>query len=122
MDGKQINQIIRKTQRAWFEDGIWEIGFGVSVLLISLYYWGVIWLDLAQRLGMWLPLLQIAFFFAAFLPVRWIVSALKQRVAFPPGWRRRPLPARPWHRAASGACPARGGRPRIRCAGRQRDA
>jgi len=105
MEGKQINQIIRKTQRAWFEDGIWEIGFGISVLLISLYYWGVVWLDLATRLGMWLPLLQIAFFFAAFLPVRWIVSTLKRRVAFPRSgyvaFRREPGKRR-WQRGAMG--------------------
>jgi hypothetical protein len=105
VDGNQINQIIRKTQRAWFEDGIWEIGFGVSILLISLYYWGVIWLDLAQRLGMWLPLLQIVFFFAAFLPVRWVVTTLKERVAFPRSgyvaFRREPVRRR-WQRFATG--------------------
>ena len=105
MDGKQINQIIRKTQRAWFEDGIWEISFGISILLLSLYYWAVIWLDLAQRLGMWLPLLQIGVFFAAFLPVRWVVTRLKERVAFPRSgyvaFRSEPERRR-WQRAATG--------------------
>jgi hypothetical protein len=105
MNGKQINKIIRNTQRAWFEDGIWEIGFGISILLLSLYYWAVTWFDLAERLGMWLPLLQIGVFFAAFLPVRWVVTQLKERVAFPRSgyvaFRREPVRRR-WQRFATG--------------------
>jgi hypothetical protein len=83
MDDQQIQQIIRKTHRAWFEDGVWEIGFSLAILIIALYDWLVFWLDLETRLGMWLPLLQVAVFLGALLPVRWVVDRLKARFSFP---------------------------------------
>jgi len=83
MDDQQIKQIIRKTRQAWFEDGIWEIGFGLAPLLIALYYWALIWFNLYNRLGLWTPLLQLVVFFIAFGSVRWTVAFLKERFAFP---------------------------------------
>lgn len=83
MNDQQIQKIIRKTHRAWFEDGIWEISFSLAILIIALYNWLAIWLDLETRLEIWLPLLQIVVFLGAFLLVRWVVDRLKARFSFP---------------------------------------
>mgnify|MGYP001159107242 CR=1 FL=1 len=102
---REIRQIIRKTQREWYADGIWEMGFGGAILLIALFYWVSEWLNLAQRLGMGLPVVQLFFFVAAFLGTRWFIAALKERVAFPrTGYVvfRRPQPRLWWRRIALG--------------------
>ena len=83
MDDQQIKHIIRKTRQAWFEDGIWEIGFGLAPLLISLYYWVLVWFNLFDRLGLWTTLLQLVVFLIAFGIARWAMVSLKERFAFP---------------------------------------
>lgn len=103
---REIQQIIRKTQREWYADGIWEMGFGVAILLIALFYWVSDWLKLEQYLGLGLPVVQLLFFVAAFLGVRWFVAGLKERVAFPrTGYVvfRRLQPRLWWRRIALGA-------------------
>ncbi|GAP07723.1 hypothetical protein ATHL_02610 [Anaerolinea thermolimosa] len=102
---REIQQIIRKTQREWYADGIWEIGFGVAILLIALFYWVSEWLNLELHLGMGLPVVQLFFFMAAFLCTRWFIAMLKERVAFPrTGYVvfRRPQPHLWWRRIALG--------------------
>lgn len=78
-----IDELVRKTQRAWYEDGIWEIAFGAGLLLFSLYFWLVVWFDLITRLNMLLPLVQVGAILLAFLPVRWLMARLKERFTYP---------------------------------------
>jgi hypothetical protein len=78
-----IESIVRRTQRTWFEDGIWDIAFGITNLLIAAYSGVTLWFNLEGNIGMALALLQMLVIVGAFLSMRWVVTRLKQRFTFP---------------------------------------
>lgn len=83
MNQTQIDQIVKRTQRAWYEDGLWELGFGVILGVLGLYYLLVGALNLEERLGLLLPLIQMVILLGIFWAVGRAIKSLKERLTFP---------------------------------------
>jgi hypothetical protein len=80
MNQKDLQAITKRTERYWFEDGIWEICFGLVNMLLAGFYL------LAGRLeaaGEWLVALQMLVIVGAFLGMGRLVKLLKERITYP---------------------------------------
>lgn len=80
MDHKDFKAVEKKTERYWFEDGFWEIGFGLVNILLAGFYL------LAERLkpgAGWLLLIQMIVIVGAFLGMGRLVKFLKERITYP---------------------------------------
>ncbi len=80
MEQKDFKAVEKKTERYWFEDGFWEIGFGLVNILLAGFYL------LADRLkpgAGWLLLIQMIVIIGAFLGMGRLVKFLKERITYP---------------------------------------
>ncbi len=93
-------EIIRRTQRYWYADGLSELAGGAVIALLGLYYYILGHIPAggtrAWLMGLGLPALLIL----ASIAARWVVARLKERLTYPrtgfvayarPGIRRRIL-------------------------------
>ncbi|KPL80126.1 hypothetical protein ADN00_01825 [Ornatilinea apprima] len=94
-----VQQMMKKTQRYWYVDGLAEIGAGALILLLGLLYLVVGWLPWqgvkAILLGLGMPVLLLG----GMVGVRAWVNRAKQRLTYPrTGYveYRRPKTARRW--------------------------
>jgi hypothetical protein len=79
----QIDQIVQKTRRYWFEDGFVEIGMGVLFALIAAF---LAIQELIPHDSMWFPIMVIGLplvIIGASFPVKAFVTRLKERVTYP---------------------------------------
>lgn len=83
MKNDPINDITKRTQRYWYEDGIWEIGFGLVNLVLSGFYLIVASTEWKGPLALVLMLLQMGVIIGAFLLVNKVVKYLKERITYP---------------------------------------
>lgn len=80
---ENIDHIIRRTRRYWYEDGFAEIAIG---LLFSIVGLGLYLQKLATGDPIWLMVVIVGlmiFIFSSSLLVKWLVTLLKQRVTYP---------------------------------------
>mgnify|MGYP000847084682 CR=1 FL=1 len=81
MDQKEIKSIAKRTERYWFDDGIWEIGFGLVNMLLAGFYAAA---DSINPGSGWLLLpLQMVVIIGAFLGMRRLILFLKERITYP---------------------------------------
>lgn len=83
MSQDQLHQIARRTERYWFEDGIWEIGFGLVNALLALFYWIITLSDWTGPRLFILLILQLGVITGAFFVMGRVVKALKERITYP---------------------------------------
>ncbi len=83
MQPDNVNEIAKRTQRYWYEDGIWEIGFGAINILLSLFYLLVAPINWVGPLSFVLVLLQVGVILGAFLIINRLVAFLKERITYP---------------------------------------
>ncbi len=83
MQPDNVNEIAKRIQRYWYEDGIWEIGFGAINLLLGLFYLLVSAADWVGPLAIVILLLQVGVIFGAFLLANRLVKFLKERITYP---------------------------------------
>lgn len=83
MQPDNFSEIKKRTERYWYRDGLWEIGFGLANLLLGLFY---LLTNLVGWQGPWaivLALLQIGVIVGVFLMVGRLVVFLKERITYP---------------------------------------
>jgi hypothetical protein len=78
-----INNITRRTERYWYQDGIWEIGFGLVNFVLAAFYWIVEKVNWEGPMSIVLLLLQIAIIVGIFLFMNRFVRLLKERITYP---------------------------------------
>ncbi len=83
MQPDSIKEITKRTQRYWYEDGIWEIGFGAINLLLGLFYLLVAPINWVGPLSFVLVLLQVGVVLGAFRIINRLVTLLKERITYP---------------------------------------
>jgi len=83
MPQDQLHQIARRTERYWFEDGIWEIGFGLIFALLALFYWITSLSDWTGPRSFILLILQMGVFIGALFIMGRVVKTLKERITYP---------------------------------------
>lgn len=98
MNLPSIETTRKRTERYWYEDGIWEIGFGLINLLLAGYFGAAEWV-LANRLpAPVLAILQMATLLGIFWLMARVVRFLKERITYPRtgyvAYRRGPLKQR----------------------------
>ena len=88
----------RRTERYWYEDGIWEIGFGLVNLLLAGYFPLTRLLQTMDGYNLVLVVLQLAVMLGIFWMMGHLVRFLKERITYPRtgyvAYRRGPLKAR----------------------------
>lgn len=80
MNNHEIKAVAKKAERYWFEDGIWEIGFGLVNILLAAFFLLVESLDPP---GIVLMILQVFVFLGAFWGMSRLVKLFKERVTYP---------------------------------------
>lgn len=83
MNNQSINETVKRTQRSWFEDGLWDLGFASLCILIGIYYYLIEKLQLETRLGMIIPLIQIGIILLAFWGMGKGIAYLKRHISQP---------------------------------------
>jgi len=76
-------EITRRTERYWYQDGIWEIGFGLINALLCGFYWLVAQWEWKGPLAIVLMLLQMGVIISIFLVINRVVRLLKERITYP---------------------------------------
>lgn len=106
MNNQSIHETVKRTQRSWFEDGLWDLGFACLCLLIGVYYYLIEALQLETRLGMLIPLIQLGIILLAFWGMGKGIAYLKQRITHPrigyATFRKNPSTQSRWARALRG--------------------
>lgn len=83
MDDQILSQAKKRAERYWYEDGIWEIGFGLANILLSAFYTLSTSLQ-ARGASMWLMLaLQTGVIVGIFWLMGWLVKWLKAKITYP---------------------------------------
>ena len=80
MNNQEIKAVAKKTERYWFEDGIWEIGFGLVNILLAAFF---LLVESLNPPGIVLMLLQVFVILGAFLGMSRLVKLFKERVTYP---------------------------------------
>ena len=80
MNLPSIETTRKRTERYWYEDGIWELGFGLINLLLAGYFALAEWVLARQLPGPVLLLLQLATMLGIFWSMARVVRFLKDRI------------------------------------------
>lgn len=80
---QDLRTVEKRTLSYWFEDGIWDISFGLALLVMGLFYVLIAVLRLEGTLGMVLPMVQMALIITVFLFIGRLVKFLKERITYP---------------------------------------
>lgn len=83
MQKDPINDVMKRTQRYWYEDGIWEIGFGLVNLLLGGFYLIVSNADWEGPAALALLVLQMGVIVGSFLMINRFVKFMKERITYP---------------------------------------
>jgi hypothetical protein len=83
MQYQSVNQVTKKIQRYWYEDGIWEIGFGLVNAIIGAFFLVTAPFDWSGSNGLVLLVLQFVFIVGPFLVINRAVRFLKERITYP---------------------------------------
>ena len=98
MNLPSIETTRKRTERYWYEDGIWELGFGLINLLLTGYFALTEWVLARQLPALVLVLLQVVTLLGIFWSMARVVRFLKERITYPRtgyvAYRRAPLKAR----------------------------
>lgn len=78
-----INEAAKRAQRYWYQDGLWEIGFGLINLLLGAFYLITSQFNWAGPLSILLPFLQAGVLIGAFWIINRLVGYLKQHITYP---------------------------------------
>lgn len=82
MQPDPVQVIAKRTQRYWYEDGIWEIGFGLVNALLGSFYLLIARLNWDGPLSILLVVLQMAVLLGLFLSINRVVTFLKERITY----------------------------------------
>ncbi len=77
-----VQNIAKRTQRYWYEDGIWEIAFGLTNALLGSFFLLTARIDWNGPLSILLMLLQMAVLLGLFLSMNRVVRFLKERITY----------------------------------------
>lgn len=98
MNKETMQMIEQRAQRYWYEDGIWEIGFGLINLLLGIFFLLTSRVNWVGPLALVMVALQLGVFLGAFWLIGKVVRLLKERITYPRtgyvAYRRRPASAR----------------------------
>lgn len=98
MNQKTLDTTRRRAERYWYEDGIWEIGFGLINLVLAAYFQLTGWLQTLEGYNLAIVGLQLAVMLGIFWMTGYLVRFLKERITYPRtgyvAYRRGPLKAR----------------------------
>jgi hypothetical protein len=83
MQSDPVNDITKRTQRYWYVDGIWEIGFGLVNTLLGSFYLLTARLDWKGPLSSLLVVLQMGVLIGLFMTIHKVVTFLKERITYP---------------------------------------
>jgi hypothetical protein len=83
MQNDPVEEIAKRTQRYWFEDGLWEIAFGLVNALLAGFYFLVLYLDRLGISGGIVLVLQMVVIVGAFLGMGRLVKFFKERITYP---------------------------------------
>ncbi len=78
-----VSEVTKKIQRYWYEDGIWEIGFGLINAVWGLFFLMTAPYDWHGPRALLLMLLQLAIMIGPFLVINRVVIFLKERITYP---------------------------------------
>jgi hypothetical protein len=78
-----VNEMTKRTQRYWYEDGIWEMSFGLINLILGLFFLITAPLDWTGPRAILLLLLQMIVIVGPFLLINRVVAFLKERITYP---------------------------------------
>lgn len=77
MQKDPVQEISKRTQRYWFEDGIWEIGFGLVNAFLGVFYLVTAQIHWEGPLSIFLMLLQMGVLISCFALINRVVVYLK---------------------------------------------
>jgi hypothetical protein len=83
MANDPIREIEKRTQRYWFEDGIWDLGFGFILLIMGLFFLFTANLPEENPISKWAGLFQIVLIVGSFFALSKVVRLLKERITYP---------------------------------------
>lgn len=83
MQPDPVNDITKRTQRYWYEDGIWEIGFGLANALLGFFYLLTANLNWEGPYAILLVALQMGLLIGLFMTINKVVIFLKERITYP---------------------------------------
>lgn len=78
-----IDEITKRTQRYFYEDGIWEIGFGLVNFLLAAFFLIASSIDWVGPLALVIALLQMGVVVGSYLLINRVVRYLKERITYP---------------------------------------
>lgn len=83
MSNDPLMDIQRRTERYWYQDGIWEIGFGLINALLAGFFLLVAQRDWTGPMALVLLVVQAGVIIGAFLLMSRVIKALKERITYP---------------------------------------
>lgn len=83
MNHDPVKDIEKRTQRYWYEDGIWEIGFGLVNALLGVFYLLTNQMSWDGPLSIVLAVLQMAVIVGSFYSINFFVKYLKEHITYP---------------------------------------
>ena len=78
-----LSEIKKRTERYWYRDGLWEIGFGLANLLLGLFYLLTTLVSWQGPAALALTALQMVVIVGVFLMIGRVVAFLKERITYP---------------------------------------
>src|SRR5512133_1902856 len=83
IQNNSTEEIKKRAQRYWYEDGIWEIAFGLINALLGGYLLITAQFSWSGPLAIVLLLLQMAVIIGMFWSINKIVKYMKERITYP---------------------------------------
>jgi hypothetical protein len=73
----------KRTERYWYEDGIWEIGFGLTNLILAGYFTLTAWIQAQNFSSLFIVALELAVLLGIFWLMGQMIRLLKERITYP---------------------------------------
>jgi hypothetical protein len=83
MNQDKIEAIQNKVKSYWFSDGLWDMGFGIALLILGLFNVFLSALKLDDSSGWLLGVLEILVVLLPFLLLGKVVNYFKERITYP---------------------------------------
>lgn len=81
--GSDLDRLMQRPYRYWYEDGIAELVTGILLSLLALFYYLDTRLVMSGPLGMVGHLVLVAFIVGLFISSRWWINKVKQWITYP---------------------------------------
>lgn len=78
-----IKEATRRTERYWYEDGLWEISFGLVYAALAVFYFFTQSIGWSGPQSLILPFLQIGVMLGTFWAAGKMVKYLKEHITYP---------------------------------------